>query len=216
MSLKEKIKASARFKKLILGLIFRRPPYGARVRWYIWIWLIFPKYFRRGISWNSRLDLVPFNSFTFGKNARIEMGALINNGMGDVIFGDEVQTGLGCVIIGPVTLHKHVGLSQYVRILGMHHGVDADVPHHHQPCHKAPVILEEDAFIGTGTVIMGKKNGQPLVIGKYARVGANSLITDDVPAYSIVAGNPARLLKQWDFEKKVWVKVSKETKPVAA
>src|ERR1043165_8509378 len=100
--------------------------------------------------------------------------------MGGGISHDEVHTGIGCVIIGPVTLHKHVGLSQYVRILGMRHGIEADSPHHHQASMKSPVILEEDAFIGTGTVIMGKKNGQPLIIGKYSRVGANSVVLNDI------------------------------------
>lgn len=204
MSVKERIKRNPVLKRALLKLIFRRAPYQARVRWYVWLWLIFPQYFKRGISWNSRLDLVPFNRFSIGKNSRIEMNALINNGMGDVIFHDEVQTGIGCVIIGPVTLHKHVGLSQYVRILGMHHGMDVDVPHHHQPCFKAPVILEEDAFVGTGTVIMGKKNGTPLVLGKYCRIGANSVVMDDIPPYSVAVGNPARVVRVWNFERQRW------------
>jgi len=141
-----------------------------------------------------------------GKFSRVEQGVVINNGMGDVIIHDEVQTGVGCIIIGPVELHKHVGLSQYVRILGMHHGIEVDTPHHHQPSFRAPVILEEDAFVGTGTVIMGKKNGEPLVLGRYCRVGANSVVTTDIPAYSIAVGNPARVVKVWDFEEKVWKK----------
>jgi acetyltransferase-like isoleucine patch superfamily enzyme len=152
---------------------------------------VFPRYFQRGISWASRLDLVPFNKFKVGKYSRVEQGVVINNGMGDVIIHDEVHTGIGCVIIGPVTMHKHVGLSQYVRVLGMHHGSDADSPHHYQRAWKAPVILEEDAFIGTGTVIMGKKNGEPLVLGRYCRVGANAVVTTDIPAYSVAVGNPA-------------------------
>jgi acetyltransferase-like isoleucine patch superfamily enzyme len=207
MSLKNKITSNLRVKKFLLKVIFRRAPYNARVRWYLWVWLIFPQYFRRGISWSSRLDLVPFHNFLFGKNSRIEMNTLINNGMGDVIIHEEVHTGVGCVIIGPVTMHKHVGLSQYVRVLGMHHGIDADVPHHHQSSFKAPVILEEDAFVGTGTVIMGKKNGQPLVLGKYCRVGANSVVMDDIPAYSVAVGNPARVVRTWNFEKRTWDKV---------
>jgi acetyltransferase-like isoleucine patch superfamily enzyme len=206
MSLKEKIKQNPRLKKLALSFIFRRKPYGSRVRWFIWMWLIFPKYFKRGISWASRLDLVPFNRFSLGKDSRIEMGVVINNGMGDVIIKDEVHTGIGCVIIGPVTLHKHVGLSQYVRILGMHHGNAADTPHHYQPCIKAPIILEEDVWVGTGSVIMGKKNGEPLTIGKYSRIGANSVVTDDIPAYSIAVGSPAKVIRVWDFENKQWVK----------
>jgi acetyltransferase-like isoleucine patch superfamily enzyme len=206
MSLKEKIKTDPKLKKLALSIIFRRKPFGSRVMWYIWLWLILPKYFRRGISWSSRLDLVPFNKFKVGKYSRIEHGVVINNGMGDVILQDEVHTGIGCVIIGPVTLHKYVGLSQYVRILGMHHGNAADIPHHHQPCVKAPIILEEDVWVGTGSVIMGKKNGEPLVLGKYSRVGANSVVMDDVPPYSIVVGSPAKVIRVWDFENKQWVK----------
>jgi acetyltransferase-like isoleucine patch superfamily enzyme len=212
MSLKEKIKSSPKLKELALKLIFQRKPYTARVRWYIWLWLIFPRYFKRGVSWGSRLDLVPFNKFSMGKYSRIEKGVLINNGMGDIVMGDEVHTGLGCVIIGPVTLHKHVGLSQYVRILGMHHGIDPDLPHHFQPSQKAPVILEEDAFVGTGTVIMGKKNGEPLVLGKYCRIGANSVVMTDIPPYSVAVGNPAKVVRVWDFEKKEWVKPLAATK----
>lgn len=205
-SIKDRIKSNPKLKKFVLSLLFRKKPYGSRVMWYIWLWSIFPKYFKRGISWNSRLDLVPFNKFKIGKYSRVEQGVVINNGMGDVIIHDEVHTGIGCVIIGPVTMHKHVGLSQYVRVLGMHHGSDADSPHHYQRAWKAPVILEEDAFIGTGTVIMGKKNGEPLVLGRYCRVGANSVVTTDIPPYSVAVGNPAKVVRVWDFDKKCWKK----------
>lgn len=205
-SLKDRIKSNPRLKKLVLSLIFRPKPNVSRVRWYLWLFLIFPKYFRSGVNWGSRLDLSPFNKFKLGKYSRIEQGVVINNGMGDVFIHDEVHTGIGCVIIGPVTLHKHVGLSQYVRILGMHHGIDVRTPHHYQAASRAPVILEEDAFIGTGTVIMGKKNGEPLVLGRYCRIGANSVVTTDIPPYSVAVGNPAKVVRVWDFENNCWVK----------
>ena len=199
-------------KNILLKVLFRRKPYGARVRWYVSLFTIWPLYLRRGISWSARLDLVPFNRFSLGRFSRIEKNVVINNGMGDVTIEDEVHTGIGCVIIGPVTLQKHVGLSQYVRILGMHHGIDPDMPHHFQPSIKAPVVLEEDAFIGTGTVIMGKKDGTPLRIGRYARVGANSVVMNDIPPYSIAVGNPARVVKTWNFEKSRWVSVKPESR----
>jgi acetyltransferase-like isoleucine patch superfamily enzyme len=211
-SFKERIKGNPTLKKIILSLIFRPKPNVSRVRWYIWLFLIFPKYFRRGVNWGARLDLSPFNKFKLGKYSRIEQGVVINNGMGDVFIHDEVHTGIGCIIIGPVTLHKHVGLSQYVRILGMHHGIDVRTPHHHQQSARAPVILEEDAFIGTGTVIMGKKNGEPLVLGRYCRVGANSVVTTDIPPYTVAVGNPAKVVRVWDFENNCWVKPPDSTK----
>ena len=210
--LKTYLKKHPKAKALAQQIIFQRKPYQARVRWYIWMITILPKYFKRGIDWSSRLDLVPFHKFRFGKYSRIEKGTVINNGMGDVELADEVHTGIGCVIIGPVKMEKHVGLSQYVRILGMHHGIDPRTPHHHQPCTPSPVILEEDAFIGTGTVIMGKKDGTPLTIGKYSRVGANSVVMNDIPPYSIAVGNPAQVVKKWDFDTNEWVKVKKEKK----
>ena len=204
--LKEKIKQNPRWKALALRLLFRPAPYRARVRWYVHLWLILPRYFRRGISWRSRLDLVPFHSFRLGHRSRIEMNTIVNNGMGDVVLDDQVETGVGCVLIGPLHLHRHVGLSQYVRILGMHHGTDPTVPHHFAPVQKAPVILEEDVFVGTGTVIMGKKNGEPLVLGRYCRIGANSVVLDDIPPYSVAVGNPARVVRVWDHAREEWVK----------
>jgi acetyltransferase-like isoleucine patch superfamily enzyme len=207
MKMKNVIKSNPALKRIFLKVLFRKKPYNARVRWFIWVFTILPVYFRRGISLQSRLDLVPFHKFQFGRFSRIEKGVVINNGMGDVVLEDEVHTGIGCVIIGPVTIHRHVGLSQYVRILGMHHGIDPDLPHHYQPSTKAPIVLEEDAFVGTGTVIMGKKNGDTLTLGKYCRIGANSVVMTDIPAYSIAVGNPAKVVKKWDFITKEWVKV---------
>lgn len=207
MSLIDSIKANPKLKKWALAFLFRRKPYNARVRWYIWLLLIFPKYFMRGVSWKSRLDLVPFHDFKLGKYSRLEMNTLINNGMGDVVLEEEVHTGVGCVVIGPVHMHKHVGISQYVRILGMHHGMEPEMPHHHTPVTSAPVVLEEDVFVGTGAVIMGKKSGQPLTIGKYSRIGANAVVMDDIPPYSVAVGNPAKVVRTWDFEEKKWVSV---------
>ena len=48
-----------------------------------------------------------------------------------------------------------------------------------------------------------------LVIGRGSVVGANSVVSRSVPAYSVVAGNPAKIVKQYDQDKKVWVLGSK-------
>ena len=127
--------------------------------------------------------------------------------MGDVVIEDEVQVGVGCVLIGPIKIGKYSGLSQYVRLLGMHHGSDPVAPHHHLPCKKAPIELGEDVFIGTGTVVMGKKNGETLKLGDYCRIGANSVVMTDIPPYSVAVGNPARVVRTWNHAKKCWEKV---------
>jgi len=44
-------------------------------------------------------------------------------------------------------------------------------------------------------------------IGKHCVIAAGSIVTRDVPAFSIVAGNPARIIKRYNFETDVWEKV---------
>ena len=51
-------------------------------------------------------------------------------------------------------------------------------------------LVKTGASIGSGATILAK-----ITIGEHAIVGAGSLVSSDVPAYAIVAGNPARLLR---------------------
>jgi acetyltransferase-like isoleucine patch superfamily enzyme len=51
-------------------------------------------------------------------------------------------------------------------------------------------LVKQAASIGSGSTILSK-----VTIGEHAIVGAGSVITKDVPAYAIVAGNPARVLR---------------------
>jgi len=53
-----------------------------------------------------------------------------------------------------------------------------------------PTVVETGASIGSGSTILSN-----VVIGEHAIVGAGSVVTHDVPAYAIVAGNPARVLR---------------------
>ncbi|MBN2013137.1 hypothetical protein JW960_27650 [candidate division KSB1 bacterium] len=205
MSIKQKVKNNPQLKKMILAFIFRPKPNSAKVRRWLWLLTIFPRYLQRGISWGARLDLVPFNRFRFGKKSIMEKNSVINNGMGTVAVGADVHIGYGSIIIGPVDLRDHVTLSPYVRILGMQHGLEVDVPHHYQPCYATPVIIDEYTFVEPGTVIIGKKNGEPLHIGRSVRIGANSVVIRDIPAYSLVEGNPAKVVRIWDVEQKKWI-----------
>jgi len=54
----------------------------------------------------------------------------------------------------------------------------------------APVRIESKAWIGFGTVIL-----KGVTVGEGAAIGAASVVTRDVPAYTLVAGNPARVIR---------------------
>ena len=49
--------------------------------------------------------------------------------------------------------------------------------------------------------------GGGVKIGTKCVIGANSVVTHDVPDYSIAVGSPARVIKRWSFEKHEWEKV---------
>lgn len=60
----------------------------------------------------------------------------------------------------------------------------------HVELSKGPVTIRDDVWIGTGSTILSG-----VTIGQGAIVAANSLVTKDVPPYSIVGGNPAKVIK---------------------
>lgn len=60
-----------------------------------------------------------------------------------------------------------------------------------EPPSASPVILEDDVLIGANAVVV-----EGVRIGKGAVVGAGSIVLNDVPAGAVVAGNPARVIKE--------------------
>ena len=65
------------------------------------------------------------------------------------------------------------------------------------------IRIEEDSWIGFGAIIVCEQG--ELVIGRHSVVGANTVVKRSIPPYSVVAGDPARIVKQYDFSKGKWV-----------
>ncbi len=206
-SVKTKIKQSDRLKKWIIYLI--TPARNPKPRWWI-KWFVNPFVYQKGKgavirSRRSRIDIFPWNRFVVGKYATIEDFTIINNGAGDVIIGDEARVGIGSVLIGPVTLGKRVGLGQHVFISGFNHGYsDGERDSNEQALDKKEVVIEDESHIGANTVVVAGVH-----IGKRVQVGAGSVVTKNIPSYSVAVGNPAKVIKRYDFDKKEWIKVKK-------
>jgi len=200
-----KIKSNPKLKQLVHWSI--TPDRNPRPR--LWIrWFVNPFFHKRGrgsvIRRNARLDVFPWNRFEIGALTTIESFALINNGSGHVLLGDRVRVGVGSTILGPVTMGHGSGLGQHVFVSGFNHGYsDATKNSSHQPLVIKETIIEEEAHIGANSVVL-----PGVRIGKRSQVGAGSVVTKDIPPFCIAAGNPARILKKYDFEKQQWVRVN--------
>lgn len=70
---------------------------------------------------------------------------------------------------------------------------------------KGPIIIDDDCWLGFGSEILSGVH-----IGKHSIVAARAVVTKDVPPYTIVAGNPAKIVKQYNFDTKQWEKVQKQ------
>ncbi len=104
-----------------------------------------------------------------------------------------------------IQIGNHVITSSSVFITDHDHGFkDIKKDLHHQPLtDDGFVIIKDNVFIGVNSSIL--KN---VTIGEHSVIAANSVVTKDVPPFSIMAGNPAKLIKKYDFNKKRWIKVN--------
>ena len=205
MSLLHKLKSNTVIKRIVLRLLM--PSNQARPRWWV-SHFINPFFHKKGkgslIRRNTRMDVLPFNSFSLGKNSTIEDYTVVNNGMGEVRIGDGVRVGLSNVIIGPVTIGNNIILAQHVVISGLNHGYEnIQTPIRFQQCTTGEVIIEDDCWIGANAVITAG-----IRIGKHSIVAAGSVVTKNIPPYSIVAGNPAKIIKQYNFISQKWERVN--------
>ena len=204
MSLKDTIKNNPTLKNLVHWMLV--PAGEARPR--IWVKLLVnPFIHKRGpgstIRWRTRMDVLPFNQFQLGENSTIEDFSTVNNGVGDVIIGNNSLIGMGNTIIGPIQIGNNVIFAQNIVASALNHEYrDPDQPIQAQPILKSQIVVEDDCWIAANAVITAGVR-----IGKHSVIAAGAVVTKDIPPYSVAVGNPAKVLKQYNFETKNWERV---------
>jgi acetyltransferase-like isoleucine patch superfamily enzyme len=189
--IKQRISNNPRLKQRLHRLMFK---HGRPRRWVKW--LLNPWVFRYGkrvvIRRHSVLNLSPNHPFCIGDDSRIEEFCVLDNGVGEISIGSNTLIGLRCTLIGPLRIGSQVILAQNVVLSGLNHCYqDTTQPIVRQGVSTSAITIDDDVWIGADAVITAGVH-----IGRHCVVAAGSIVTKDVPPYSVVAGNPARVIKQ--------------------
>ena len=125
-----------------------------------------------------------------GSNVNIEKGAQFSVA---VSLGDNSGIGVNALISSYVTIGNDVMMGPECMIFTSNHGMDRlDIPMWKQKhADPKPVVIGNDVWIGARVTILPGVH-----IGDGSVIGAGSVVTKDVEAYSIVAGNPAKLIRK--------------------
>ncbi len=129
----------------------------------------------------------------FGHGGRIEIGKFCYVGeqtriwsAAHISIGDRVLISHLCTLMDNLThpLSAVARHRQFKTIVTSGHPRDLDLD-------EKPIRIEDDVLIGCSSIVM-----RGVTIGRGAIVGAGSVVTRDVAPFTVVAGNPARFLRQ--------------------
>lgn len=159
------------------------------------------------------LQIKGLDKVSIGENSVILSGARICVfGEGNefaIEIGDECYICYGVTILGvagrKIKIGNNVLFASNIFITNECHGMnpESQVPYMSQPLTGLDVEIGDGCWLGEKVCVLpGVK------IGKKCIIGAGSVVTKSIPDYSIAVGNPARVVKKYDFTSHKWKKVS--------
>jgi 2,3,4,5-tetrahydropyridine-2,6-dicarboxylate N-acetyltransferase len=142
---------------------------------------------------NARIEPGAFirDQVEIGDNAVIMMGAVINIGS---VIGEKTMIDMNVVLGGRATVGKNCHIGAGTVLAGVI-----------EPPSAKPVVVEDDVVIGANAVVL-----EGVTIGKGAVVAAGAVVIDDVEPYTVVAGTPARKIKDIDEKTKTKTEIKQE------
>lgn len=114
-----------------------------------------------------------------------------------------LQHGVHIYCVESVELQDGCLIASGCMITDNNHGTDPEINYYgNQPLRSKPTLIKEGVWLGENVSVLAGST-----IGKKSIIGANSVVNSNIPDYSIAVGNPAKVIKQYNFETKKWEKV---------
>lgn len=133
----------------------------------------------KGISARIEPGAIIRDQVEIGDNAVIMMGAIINIG---AQIGEGTMIDMGAVLGGRAIVKNHCHIGAGTVLAGVV-----------EPASATPVIIEDNVMIGANAVVI-----EGVHVGENAVVAAGAVVIEDVPANTVVAGCPAKVIKMKD------------------
>jgi acetyltransferase-like isoleucine patch superfamily enzyme len=133
------------------------------------------------------------SNITIGKRCRLGREVELNAcDKGAINMGNDVRVNRGCTIssYSVVTIGDYSIIGEFTSIRDGNHGMDTHSPMRYQPHTSSPVQIGKDVWIGRGCCIL-----PGVSLGDGSVIGSNSVVTRDIPPFSIAAGVPAKVIK---------------------
>jgi tetrahydrodipicolinate N-acetyltransferase len=142
---------------------------------------------------NARIEpgVIIRDHVEIGDNAVIMMGAVINIG---AVIGEKTMIDMGVVLGGRATVGKNCHIGAGTVLAGVI-----------EPPSAKPVVIEDDVLIGANAVVL-----EGVTVGTGSVVAAGAVVTKDVPPYTVVAGTPAKKIKDIDEKTKSKTEIMQE------
>lgn len=107
------------------------------------------------------------------------------------------------VSVSKITIGKNVLISDKVYLSdNLHEYKNIEIPIKSQNIlDKGPVVIGENTWIGENVCVLGAS------VGKHCVIGSNSVVTSDIPDYSVAVGSPAKVIKRYNKITQDWEKV---------
>lgn len=141
----------------------------------------------------------------FKSNVTVCVNSIVNSAGGFIEIDSGTTIGDFCNLYGQggLTIGKDIMVASCVQIVPNSHTYqDVSKAIKFQDEESKGITIEDGCWIGTNVAIL-----DGTTIGKNSVIAAGSIVNKNVPDYSVAAGVPARIVKQYDFEKQGWFNV---------
>lgn len=166
------------------------------------------------ISFNASMPITTvienYGKIKIGKHSNFDNRTIIrcfnqNEIKSSIEIGNNFCGGndLKILCCGNVKIGNNVSCAGGVLVTSENHGLNPLTPSFNDnDLISSNVLIEDGVWLGEKVIILPN-----VKIGKKSIIGAGSIVTKNIPEYTIAVGNPAKVIKKWDFENSKYINI---------